>query len=543
MNKEHYCKISSFCTRAERCRFDVVEKMEKLGFDRSEFDDIIERLTSEGFIDETRYALAYVNDKFKFSKWGKKKIAYALRGKNIADSIIASALDSIDDEEYLNVKNELSASKAKSLKGNPNDMSNKAKIYRFLSSRGFVLTFFICSFVQGILASGYIEGVEKEYAGKTIMLCYEDNGITGKIVTVDSCYVDSSGYFKLKTNVTETRKCFIPLGYFKGSLFVEPFKIYSVNLPPFRAPSDEDLLNPFFAPKEILLSLNNAASDDLNIKITAFDDSFDVAFNRIISKDITPEAIELEYSNLEYKFGDSNLFFTNYRYCNYAILVNLYEPTQPNTAIDAFFIDSPVLYNNPAYWDAFNTLFEQYKDIDALSSNKALEEIVIMHHVLAGSIPASYLANVTTEKNREIADEIIDLLSTSSVGSLISTTKIHNIEGNNLDLKDFDSNQFFIIFAKSKLSNSISDTDFAFVNNKKWRGRCVAIVVFLDSDLESIESITKELTDKKNIILASENREFVKAFNVKNAPAYFRIDVNGKILEAPAPDPKEFTPW
>ncbi|MBQ5523926.1 MAG: hypothetical protein IIT93_00215, partial [Paludibacteraceae bacterium] len=245
---------------------------------------------------------------------------------------------------------------------------------------------------------------------------------------------------------------------------------------------------------------------------------------------------------MEYMFGDKSPFFTTYRYCNYAILVNLYEPTQPDTAIDAFFINEPVAYNNPAYWEAFTVLFEQYKNVTKLDVNKPMEELVIAHHVLAGSMPATALSNVNTPENKPIAERVQKMIDTGASGSYTFTTSVTNIDGKTLDLKDFESPQIFLIFANSMLSRSLSDLDFAQQRNVKWKGKCAVLVVFLDTDAENVYRITQKYKSRDFILFSTENSEFVKAFGVKSAPAYFRIDTDGKILESPAATPENFNP-
>lgn len=540
MNSILYNKLSAYCSSAERCRADVEEKLRKAEASEEEKENILERLVAEGFIDERRYAKAFAADKFRFSKWGKRKIEFALRAKRVSEDCIGEAIDAIDPDEYERTRQELTEAKAKTLKGDRSSMENRAKILRFMAGRGFILLMLVLINVGLVKADGLITGREPDYAGRKLVLTYETDGITHTRATVDSCMVDSAGNFRLDTRIETTQKCLIDLGYYKGVLYVEPYKIYNVNLPPYREPSKQELSNPYFSPKEVLLSLINPAPDDLNIKITAFDDSFDVALNRLIRSEITPERIENEFFELEYKFGDKSLFFTTYRYCSYAILVNLYGPTQPDTAIDAFFINEPVAYNNPAYWEAFSVLFEQYKNVTKLASNKPLEELVIIHHVLAGAIPEEALNNIQTPENKPIAERIRKLKSTGAVGTYTLTTSVKNIDGKTLDLKDFESPQIFIIFANSMLGKSQSDLDFAVQRTEKWRGKCAVLVVFLDSDAENIYRLTQKLKSRDNILFSTENSEFIKAFGVKNAPAYFRIDADGKILESPAASPENF---
>lgn len=540
MNSILYNKLSAYCSAAERCRADVEEKLRKAEASEEEKGAILDRLVAEGFIDERRYAKAFAADKFRFSKWGKRKIEFALRAKRVSEDCIGEAIDAIDPDEYERTRQELTEAKAKTLKGDRSSMENRAKILRFMAGRGFILLMLVLINVGLVKADGLITGREPDYAGRKLVLTYETDGITHTKATVDSCMVDSAGNFRLDTRIETTQKCLIDLGYYKGVLYVEPYKIYNVNLPPYRELTKQELSNPYFSPKEVLLSLINPTPDDLNIKITAFDDSFDVALNRLIRSEITPERIENEFFELEYKFGDKSPFFTTYRYCSYAILVNLYGPTQPDTAIDAFFINEPVAYNNPAYWEVFSVLFEQYKNVTKLASNKPLEELVIIHHVLAGAIPEEALNNIQTPENKPIAERIRKLKSIGAVGTYTLTTSVKNIDGKTLDLKDFESPQIFIIFANSMLGKSQSDLDFAVQRTEKWRGKCAVLVVFLDSDAENIYRLTQKLKSRDNILFSTENSEFIKAFGVKNAPAYFRIDADGKILESPAASPENF---
>ncbi|MCQ2351467.1 MAG: recombination regulator RecX [Paludibacteraceae bacterium] len=543
MNRENYIKLSNYCAGVERCKAEVRDKMQRLGIEEEEQAEILKKLEKEGFINEQRYARAFTFDKLRFSKWGKRKIEYALHGKQIPERFISEAIGAIDPEEYEKIRQNLESAKAKTIKGDPKEMKNKAKIFRFMAGRGFIIAaLLLCNISLIKAAGGSVFGIAKDYANHTLDLIYEEDGLTHHTVLVDRCTVDSTGHFQFNTNtLVRATKCLLYLGYYKCALFVEPYKDYNVNLPALRLPTEEDNLNPYFKPQEILLSLNNPASDDLNLRITAFDDAFDEAFNRLIKEDITPEKIETEYMKLEYDYGDSDPFFTTYRYCNYAILINLYEPTQPYTAIDAFFMSQPIAYHNPAYWDAFNVLFENYKDISALKDNKPLQELVIIHHVLAKTLPVSALNSIQTPENQAIANRAKERLGIAAKNAYTSVTKIKNIDGEEFDLKDFDSSQIFIIFANSMLGKSLSDVEFAKISNKKWHGRCTVLVIFTDADKAKVDEATSKIGERYFILLGKENKEFIKVFDVKNAPAYFRIDVNGKILESPAPEPKDFS--
>ena len=126
-----------YCSRSEHCVLDVLNKLYAAGLGEEESDEIVQCLVEQGYIDEQRYANAFVNDKFRFNKWGKLKIGHALRQKKIPTSIIQVALDTLDEDAYSHVLLQLIEAKKKTVKGTA--AQQKAAVMRFAVSRGFEL--------------------------------------------------------------------------------------------------------------------------------------------------------------------------------------------------------------------------------------------------------------------------------------------------------------------------------------------------------------------------------------------------------------------
>ncbi len=101
-------RLQKICSNSEKCISDVKNKMNEWNFKGDE-QSIIDALIKGKFIDESRFSIAFAHDKYSLAKWGKFKIEYALRIKNIPGEIIREAMTGIDEEEYNNmVFNELS---------------------------------------------------------------------------------------------------------------------------------------------------------------------------------------------------------------------------------------------------------------------------------------------------------------------------------------------------------------------------------------------------------------------------------------------------
>jgi regulatory protein len=128
--------VASFCSTAERCVRDVREKLVSAGASPETEERIITRLLDEKFIDESRYCRSFVNDKFRFNRWGRIKIGYELRKKGITAGIISEAIGQIDDEAYDSALFALLKEKKRTTKGNT-DRELFIKLYRFAIGRGF----------------------------------------------------------------------------------------------------------------------------------------------------------------------------------------------------------------------------------------------------------------------------------------------------------------------------------------------------------------------------------------------------------------------
>ena len=126
------------CARMEKCSHDALTSMRRWGVAEEEARGVLARLQRERFIDDGRYAAAYVREKMRFSGWGERKIAAALRAKRIEPHLIAEALEQLSPEDSADRLEEMIAKKA--AKVTYRDLYDlKNKLIRFGMSRGFDL--------------------------------------------------------------------------------------------------------------------------------------------------------------------------------------------------------------------------------------------------------------------------------------------------------------------------------------------------------------------------------------------------------------------
>ena len=134
--QEAYLRLTALCAQAEHCQQEMRNKMKRWEMTPEAQDRVIARLIKERYIDDERYARAFVKDKIRYNKWGRRKIQQGLWMKCIDDDIQQRILDEIDDEEYLNVLKSLLTQKRKSIKAQ-SDYELNQKLVRFALGRGF----------------------------------------------------------------------------------------------------------------------------------------------------------------------------------------------------------------------------------------------------------------------------------------------------------------------------------------------------------------------------------------------------------------------
>ena len=153
-------RMAAYCSTAERCVQDIQKKLDKAELEPDVCERIISRLLKEKFIDEKRYARAFVNDKFRFNHWGKYKIRCELYRKGVKECDIEEALINLNDDEYDSTLMELLKGKVKSVKAK-DDRERYYKLMRFAIGRGFQSSD-ICRCLNKILkgSSDYEEDFE-----------------------------------------------------------------------------------------------------------------------------------------------------------------------------------------------------------------------------------------------------------------------------------------------------------------------------------------------------------------------------------------------
>ena len=121
-------KAEAYCAKSEHCAADVRRKLYEWGAPAEIFDEIVENLYKNDFLNDARFCHAYVHDKVAYQSWGRIKIQAGLLALDLQESEIRKSLDEIDEKQYKSNLQTL-------FKQRKSDSEEKR--LRFLLQRGF----------------------------------------------------------------------------------------------------------------------------------------------------------------------------------------------------------------------------------------------------------------------------------------------------------------------------------------------------------------------------------------------------------------------
>lgn len=130
-------KIKHYCAYQERSHAEVKKKLYGFGLYKNEVELLICQLIEENYLNEERFAFAFAGGKFRIKQWGKTKIKYELKLRQVSDYSIKKALAQIDEDDYLKTLHKIAAEKLDTLKSEKNIFTKKSKLQNYLVGKGF----------------------------------------------------------------------------------------------------------------------------------------------------------------------------------------------------------------------------------------------------------------------------------------------------------------------------------------------------------------------------------------------------------------------
>ena len=138
--KEAVARLASYCATSEHAPLELLRKLQRWGIEGDEAEEIVEQLKAEGFVDEKRFAVAFVRDKYRFNGWGPLRLRDELRRLRIPARYIDEALAELEEGEHSSPREQVLTLLRKKLRTLPSSLERrkaKDRLMRYGLYRGY----------------------------------------------------------------------------------------------------------------------------------------------------------------------------------------------------------------------------------------------------------------------------------------------------------------------------------------------------------------------------------------------------------------------
>ncbi len=440
-------------------------------------------------------------------------------------------------------------------------------------------------FSQFLIASEVtISGVAPDYAGEELVFHKYKDRITNETKVLARSKVQEDGTFSMDFEVNGITYVFTDVGIYRGYLYVVPGKVYEIVLPENKPLKIEDELNPFFDPTSIHLGLGNSIDTELNMKIRMFHDAYYPYYNKHIHnlalrQDISQLDDDIERMDAPYT-GDSNTFFNFFKEYKYGMLRHLAHQHKARSVSDKFFLDRPVLYNNPAYMELFNQIYERYfnffsrtvsgaeiySDInddqsleqlkntlsgDDVLQNDTLLELVILkglHDEFYDDnfsrsamlvILDSLIDKSSIEMHKEIGRTIREKVTRLMAGYFPPGFQLYDIDSNLVSLSDYRGKYVYLNFCISYSYTCLNEFEKLRGVHDRHIDYLQIVTISMDKSYGNLKTSIEKNGFPWKFLHYGNHTDVIKDYDIRGVPTYYLIDPEGKLILSPAPGPSE----
>jgi len=445
---------------------------------------------------------------------------------------------------------------------------------------------FILITMSGSLAAQpvTIKGSSLAYAGEEISFYRYSDLITMSEEEVGKCTVQSDGAFNCPLKISETTFLFSHLGVYRIYFFVEPGRTYNLALPDKEEKTEAQRLNPYFRETDLFVGITNIDKNDINFLINSFDLAFNEKFDIIISdtykgkSNINIDSLINSIENLYAKFNQP--YFKIYRVYRYGLLKQLTYIQKARVTSEKYFLNKPVKYNNTAFMELFNLVYDKYfiffartetgkavfKNIteekslhnlkktlstDDVLSNDTLKELVILKGLHDGFFDDKFSRSALltildslyfTSKIPEhliIAENIREKVTHLLAGFVPSPFELYDSNGKLVKLDDFKGKYVYLNFCTSSSYTCLQEFTLLQKLYEKHKQQLEIVTICVDKDKQDMTNLIHNSGYSWTFLHYGNKPEIVKDFDIRAYPTYFLIGPDRKLLLSPAPSPQE----
>ncbi len=430
-----------------------------------------------------------------------------------------------------------------------------------------------------------IFGQAPDYANSNIVFYKYSDRITFLKDSVFVLEFDSDGYFDIKVSVDNITYVFAEYEVYHAYFYLEPGKEWEMIMPPLEYKTAAQIFNPFFRPERVHIGIKNMKKKELNFLINEFDYFHDRYFD-LHFLDIAAKGVESNVDTFineirkHFSFADHEYFdaYTKYRY---AALRHLATHKQfPHVVVYANFTKDTVRYDNPAYMDLFNMIYDRYFDVylgtrggrhlynfvhfgHSISNikqlfnrhlelnNEQFKELVILKGINDAFIENNFSwlpllltldsLHISTEFDihRDIAQNIADNTLSMTKGTIAPPFELEDTSGVYKSLVSYRGRFVYLVFANTASYSSQMELGMLKRIHDRYQDICNIVTVLTDENRESAKEFIRRNNFEWDFLFTSINSPVISTYKISAYPTYLFIDPSGTLLMSPAPGPAE----
>lgn len=435
---------------------------------------------------------------------------------------------------------------------------------------------------QNVILKGIAKGAE----GKTLDVYSYSDQLSYTMTKITSGKIDTSGSFNFSLKTDETIFTYVKVGFTRAPMYIEPGKTYYLKINCDDCKSADDKTNPYLDPKDLLLTIENSDSTELNNLIYHFNDDYDrFIYNNYVSliKQRNKAKVDTFRMQVSKKYGFiNNAYFSELVRYRFAAIEQMAQLADDNTLAKKYLVRQPVLYQNTGYMEFFNDFFENYvtmnspriksvdlyKTINDLKSTPAMldslgKDTILKNEVIREMVAIKTLADIyyTKDYYRDViinmlqyiadntkfpqhktaASNYINIFTKLIKGTTAPAFSLKDINGQTYTLSELNKGKYvYVIFWTTWCVPCITEMELVDKLIEKYGTKVDFIGISCDKEYMTFHNYMKQSAKFSFISLYwGNNAALLENYDVKAYPTFLLIDPDGKIYMNPAETPSE----
>jgi len=434
-----------------------------------------------------------------------------------------------------------------------------------------------------------LSGTAKDFSGDSIEILTYTDFITYNTKVLNYIVPDKSGKFSVDIKVDNISYIYMYMGIYKAEMYVKPGKNYIIDLPPKTEKTTADELNPYFRYKEALIGIMSPKKDMLNINIRLFDDIYEKYlkdnFSDLYHNRMKPDSF---YIFIKKVFVDNkDKFFNNY--VKYRMIELSFIGSARNYKVmsEYYYKNKPILYNNFAYMELFNNLFQDFlyyyafetkgKDIrsniekaksikklkrtlskEIAFDNDTLQELIVLkgiHDALLDNVPKTFVRYPKAQlyqtldsiiiltkipEHKEIGLNIIKKFNPKNTllnGDKIPDIALYDQDSIKTNLGFYEDKYVYLCITMTNCVPCQKDMEMIQVLKDKFSAQLDFVTIVINGTVTEMREFRKENAYDWDFLHYGYNKNIRKIFQADVIPKYILIDPYGRIIMTSAPTP------